>query len=61
MHLPAPGKRFSAAIGVDSNDITYYSSLGRGNVTVWVDVNGKEVIAPRSCVKGWRRFQSASI
>jgi alpha-galactosidase len=43
VHLPAPGKRFSAAIGVDSNDITYYSSLGRGNVTVVVDVNGKEV------------------
>ncbi len=42
VHLPAPGKRFSVAIGVDSNDITYYSSLGRGNVTVWVDVNGKE-------------------
>ena len=42
VHLPAPGRRFSAAIGVDSNDITYYSSLGRGNVTVWVDVNGKE-------------------
>jgi alpha-galactosidase len=42
VHLPSPGKRFSAAIGVDSNDITYYSSLGRGNVTVAVDVNGKE-------------------
>ena len=43
VHLPAPGKVFSAAIGVDSNDITYYSSLGRGNVTVAVDENGKEV------------------
>src|SRR4030095_6102710 len=43
VHLPSPGKRFSAGIGVDSNDITYYSSLGRGNVTVWVDVGGKEV------------------
>jgi alpha-galactosidase len=43
VHLPGPGKRFSASIGVDSNDITYYSSLGRGNVTVAVDVNGKEV------------------
>ncbi len=42
VHLPAPGKRFSAAIGVDSNDITYYSSLGRGNVTVAVEVKGKE-------------------
>ena len=48
VHLPAPGSRFSAAIGVDSNDITYYSSLGRGNVTVSVEVNGKE--AYRSAV-----------
>ncbi len=43
VHLPAAGSHFSAVIGVDSNDITYYSSLGRGNVTVAVDVNGKEV------------------
>jgi alpha-galactosidase len=43
VHLPSPATRFTAVIGVDSNDITYYSSLGRGNVTVTVDVNGKEV------------------
>ena len=43
VHLPARGKLFSAAIGVDSNDITYYSSLGRGNVTVAIEVGGKEV------------------
>jgi hypothetical protein len=48
VHLPAPGSRFSAAIGVDSNDVTYYSSLGRGNVTVSAEVNGKE--AYRSAV-----------
>jgi alpha-galactosidase len=48
VHLPSPGKRFSAAIGVDSNDITYYSSLGRGKVTVAVVVDGKE--AYRSAV-----------
>jgi alpha-galactosidase len=42
VHLPAPGRQFSALIGVDSNDITYYSSLGRGSVTVAVDINGKE-------------------
>jgi alpha-galactosidase len=42
VHLPASGKRFSVSIGVDSNDITYYSSLGRGNVTVAVLIDGKE-------------------
>lgn len=42
IHLPAPGERFNTAVGVDSNDITYYSSLERGNVTVVVEINGKE-------------------
>jgi alpha-galactosidase len=42
VYLPAPGKRFTAFVGVDSNDITYYSSLGRGNVIVTVEVNGEE-------------------
>src|ERR1700751_5477358 len=36
VHLPAAGARFTAAVGVDSNDITYYSSLGRGSVTIAV-------------------------
>jgi NPCBM/NEW2 domain len=43
VHLPGPGKRFRAEIGIDSNDISYYSSLGRGNVTVMVEVSGREV------------------
>ena len=43
MHLPAPGKQFTAIVGVDSNDITYYSSLGRGQVIAAVEVNGKEM------------------
>ncbi|HEX4489477.1 MAG TPA: alpha-galactosidase, partial [Terriglobales bacterium] len=43
VHLPAPGKRFTAAVGVDSNDISYYSSLGRSDVTVAVEVKGKQV------------------
>jgi len=42
VHLPARATRFTAVVGVDSNDITYYSSLGRGQVVVAVDVNGKE-------------------
>lgn len=43
VHLPVAAKHFSTQIGVDSNDITYYSSLGRGEVTVAIDVQGKEV------------------
>jgi alpha-galactosidase len=43
VHLPASGKHFNAWIGVDSNDITYYSSLGRGSVVISVVVRGKEV------------------
>lgn len=43
IHLPAPGKRFAALIGVDSNDISYYSSLGRGDLSVAVEVNGKQL------------------
>jgi len=43
VHLPAPGKQFTAIVGVDSNDITYYSSLGRGQVIAAVEVNGKEM------------------
>ncbi len=42
VHLPAPAKKFRAWVGVDSNDITYYSSLGRGNVMVAVVASGKE-------------------
>lgn len=42
VHLPAPAKEFSAVIGVDSNDVTYYSSVGRGKVVALVEVNGKE-------------------
>ncbi len=42
IHLPASGDRFTAWVGVDSNDISYYSSLGRGQVSVAVEVNGKE-------------------
>jgi alpha-galactosidase len=43
VHLPAPAKQFRASIGVDSNDISYYSSLGRGDVTVVVEVDGREI------------------
>jgi alpha-galactosidase len=43
VHLPGAGNHFSAMVGVDSNDITYYSSLGRGNVTIAVIVAAKQV------------------
>ena len=42
LHLPEPGSRFTASVGVDSNDLTYYSGLGRGNVVVTVTVGGVE-------------------
>ncbi len=43
VHLPQPGQRFEAAVGVDSNDVGYYSNSGRGNVIASVEINGKEV------------------
>ena len=43
VHLPGPGKRFTTVVGVDSNDIDYYSSVGRGQVIVTVEANGKEL------------------
>jgi alpha-galactosidase len=52
VHLPAPVERFTAVIGVDSNDITYYSSLGRGQVVVTVEVGGKEVFRSRVMREG---------
>ena len=41
VHLASAGTRFSAMVGVDSNDVSYYSSGGRGDVTVAVEVNGR--------------------
>jgi alpha-galactosidase len=43
VHLPSAGKHFSAMVGIDSNDITYYSSLGRGSVTIAVAVGSSRV------------------
>src|ERR1700727_1520905 len=43
VHLAAPARHFSAWVGVDSNDITYYSSLGRGNVRAAVTAGGKDL------------------
>jgi alpha-galactosidase len=39
--LSAPAKSFTAIVGVDSNDLRYYSNVGRGAVVASVDVAGK--------------------
>ena len=45
VHLPGPGKSFAAVVGVDSNDVGYYSNAGRGSVTDSVEVAGKKVFS----------------
>jgi hypothetical protein len=39
--LAAPARSFEAVVGVDSNDIGYYSNVGRGAAVASVDVAGK--------------------
>ena len=39
--LAGPARSFEAIVGVDSNDIGYYSNVGRGAVVASVDVAGK--------------------
>ena len=41
IELAAPAKSFEAVVGVDSNDIGYYSNVGRGAVVASVDATGK--------------------
>lgn len=43
VNLPAPGAVFEAVAGVDSNDLGYYSSSGRGSVVASVEASGKEL------------------
>ena len=43
VHLPAPGKRFAARVGVDSNDVGYYLNAGRGSVIASVHAGGREL------------------
>jgi len=40
--LPSPAQSFESAAGVDSNDIGYYSNVGRGAVVASVVVDGKQ-------------------
>ncbi len=41
VRLPAPAARFTAIVGVDSNDLGYYSNGGRGSVIATVEANGQ--------------------
>jgi alpha-galactosidase len=41
--LPGPAASFSATVGVDSNDVGYYSNAGRGQVVASIDAAGKRL------------------
>jgi len=43
VHLPGPGRSFAGIVGVDSNDVGYYSNAGRGNVVASVEIGGQQV------------------
>jgi len=42
VRLSGPGSTFEAVVGVDSNDLGYYSHAGRGSVVASVAVGGRE-------------------
>ncbi len=42
VHLPKRGARFTAVAGIDSNDLTYYSGMGRGDAVLSTELNGTE-------------------
>ncbi|MGD0696329.1 MAG: alpha-galactosidase [Terriglobia bacterium] len=42
VHLPRPGRTIEAVVGVDSNDVGYYSNAGKGSVVASVELAGKE-------------------
>lgn len=41
--LPAGAESFESGLGVDSNDVGYYSNSGRGMVVASIESNGKEL------------------
>jgi len=41
VQLSAPAASFEAVLGVDSNDLGYYSNAGRGNVVTSVEASGR--------------------
>ncbi|MBI3666363.1 MAG: alpha-galactosidase [Acidobacteria bacterium] len=42
VRLPGSGTSFEAVVGVDGNDLGYYSNAGRGSVVASVEAGGKE-------------------
>jgi alpha-galactosidase len=52
VHLPRKGAHFTAAAGVDSNDLSYYSTMGRGDATVSIELGGKEVFRSAAMREG---------
>jgi len=42
VHLPGPATTFEGVVGVDSNDLGYYSNAGRGSVIASVEAGGVE-------------------
>jgi alpha-galactosidase len=43
VHLTKPAVTFSASVGVDSNDLGYYSNGDRGSVELSVETGGREI------------------
>lgn len=43
IRLPQPASRFDAVVGVDSNDLGYYSNGGRGSVVASIETNGQQL------------------
>jgi alpha-galactosidase len=43
VQLPAGAKSFDAVVGVDSNDVGYYSNTGRGSVVASVEAEGRSL------------------
>ena len=43
VYLSAPAASFEAVLGVDGNDLGYYSNAGRGNVAASVEAGGREL------------------
>jgi alpha-galactosidase len=50
--LNGPAKSFEAVVGVDSNDLGYYSNVGRGAAVASVEVGGKALIKTRPMREG---------
>ena len=54
--LSGPARSFEAVVGADSNDIGYYSNVGRGAAVASVETTGKTAIPQPGLARGngWR-------